>query len=136
MSDQSKIVAILGGGVRDDVLTQSIAMEGLPAMRFGSLESLSHSNCLASLSVFVFRVGRERLGALLIALSRLSVDYPNVRKIAVVEDGLSIILAAYLSACSVDLLNTGLEAGGVDEVAGAVRRIIEQGSWCVTRIGP
>jgi hypothetical protein len=136
MSDQPEIVAILEGSPADQALTESIARQGLPAMRFGSLESLSSSDSLPSISVFVFRVGGKRLGSLLIALSRLSLDYPGVRKLAVVDDGLSIVLASYLSACSVDFLNTCLDAAGVDRVAITVRRIVEQRPWYLMRANP
>ena len=133
MSDQPNIVAILEGSSADEALTESINKQGLPAVRFGSLESLSRSDSLSSVSVFVFRLGKERLGSLLIALGCLSLEYPGVRKLAVVDDGLSVVLAAYLSACSVDFLNTCLDAPGVDRVATTVRRIVEQRPWCLAQ---
>ncbi len=136
MSNQKNIVAVLEGGSADEALAESITKQGLPAMRFGSLESLSHCDSLSSISVFVFRVGRERLGSLLIALGRLSLDYPGVRKLAVVDDGLSVVLAAYLSACSVDFLNTCVDAPDADRVASTVRRIVEQRPWCLARANP
>ncbi len=129
MSDQENIVAILEGSSADEALSESISRQGLPAVRIGSLESLSQCDSLSSISVFVFRVGRERLGSLLIALGRLSLEYPGVRKLAVVDDGLSVVLASYLSACSVDFLNTCLDAPGVDRVASRVRGIVEQRPW-------
>ena len=136
MDNRPNIVAILEGSTADEALTESITRQGLPAIGFGSLESLSHSDSLSSISVFVFRVGRERLGSLLIALGRLSVDYPGVRKLAVVDEGLSVVLATYLSACSVDFLDACLDAPGIDRVASTVRRISEQGPWCLARANP
>jgi len=136
MSDQSNYIAILEGSPTGEALTESMARQGLPATCFESLESLSESASLASTSVFVFRVGRNRIGSLLIALSRMSLDYPGLRKLAVVDDGISVILAAYLSACSVDFLNTCLDAPGVDRVATTVRRIVDQRPWCVVRANP
>ena len=136
MTNQPEIVAILESSSEDQALTESITSRGMLAMRFGSLESLSSSDSLSSVSVFVFHVGGKRLGSLLIALSHLSLDYPGVRKLAVVDSGLSIVLAVYLSACSVDFLNTCLDAAGVDRVANTVRRIVEQRPWYLMRANP
>lgn len=136
MSERSNIVGILEGGRVDEALTRSIIEKGLPAMRFGSVESLSRYDSLPSLSVFVFPVNRVGLGPLLIALGYLTHEYPSVRKLAVVEDRLSVVLATYLSTCAVDFLMTGFDPSGVDCVASTVRRIADQGLWCVHRASP
>ena len=136
MSDTQNFIAILEGSPVGEALTESMARQGLPAACFESLESLRDSASLSSTSVFVFRIGRNRLGSLLIALGHMSHEYPSLRKVAVVDDGISVILATYLSACSVDFLNTCLDAPGVDRVATTVRRIVDQRPWCLVRANP
>jgi hypothetical protein len=136
MSDHTNFIAILEGSPAGEALTESMARQGLPATCFESLESLSDNLSLSSTSVFVFRVGRSRLGSLLIALNHMSHEYPGLRKLAVVDGGISVVLAAYLSACSVDFLNTRLDGPGVDRVATRVRRIVDQRPWSVVRANP
>ncbi len=130
MSNQPNLIAILEGGPADDALAESLAREGLPVVCFPNLEALSHSDRLSSISVLVFRVGEVRLGSLLIALGRLGLEYPGLRKLAIVEGGISVVLAAYLSACSVEFLDTYLDALGLERVVRSVRRILEQRTWC------
>ena len=130
MSKQPDLVAILEAGPGDDVLAESLARAGLPLVCFPSLEALSHSDRLSSIAVLVSRIGEVRFGSLLIALSRLSLEYPGLRKLAIVEGGLSVSLAAYLSACSVEFLDTYLDALGLERVVRSVRRILEQRTWC------
>lgn len=130
MSNQPNLIAILEGGPADDALAESLAREGLPIVCFPSLETLSHSDRLSSIAVLVFRVGEVRLGSLLIALSRLSFEYPGLQKLAIVRGGMSVVLATYLSACSVEFLDTYLDALGLERVVRSVRRILEQRTWC------
>jgi len=136
MNDGKNIIAILEDGPEGEMLTESMSKQGLSSVRFGSLESLSHCDALPAVSVLVFRVGKERLGSLLIALAHLTHEYPGLRKLAVVEDGMSVMLASYLSSCSVEFLNTCLDASGVDRVARTVRRIVEQRPWCLAPAQP
>lgn len=131
MNPQPSLIAILEGGPADDALAESLAREGLLVLRFPSLEALSRSDRLSSIAVLVFRIGRVRFGSLLIALSRLSLEYPGLRELAIVEGGLSVILAAYLSSCSVDFLETYLDASGLERVVRSVRRILEPRIWCL-----
>jgi len=131
MNSEANIIAILEDSPAGEMLTEAVSEQGLSTIRFGNLESLSRSDALPAVSVLVFRVGRERLGSLLIALAHLTHEYPALRKLAIVEDGLSVMLASYLSSCSVEFLNTCLDASGVDRVARTVRRIVEQRPWCL-----
>ncbi len=130
MNDQPNLIAILESGPADDALAESLIRDGLPIVCFHDLEALIHSDRLSSIAVLIFRVSELRLGSLLIVLSRLSLEYPGLRKVAIVEEGISVILAAYLSACSVEFLETYLDTSGVERVVRSVRRILEQRTWC------
>jgi hypothetical protein len=130
MNNQPNLIAILEGGPADHALAESLTREGLPVVCFHDLEALIHSGRLSSIGVLVFRVSDVRLGSLLIALSLLSLEYPGLRKVAIVEESMSVILAAYLSACSVEFLETYLDASGLERVVRSVRRILEQRTWC------
>jgi hypothetical protein len=130
MNAQPNLIAILEGGPADGVLAEALAREGLPIVYFPNLEALIDSGRLSSIAVLVVRVGQVRLGSLLIALSRLDLEYPGLRKVAIVENGLSVILAAYLSTCSVEFLETYLDTSGLERVVRSVRRILEQQTWC------
>jgi hypothetical protein len=130
MINQPNLIAILEGGPSDDALAKSLSRDGLHIVRFPDLEALIHSGRLSSIAVLVFRVGQVRLGTLLIVLSRLSLEYPGLRKVAIVKDDMSVMLAAYLSACSVEFLETYLDESGLERVVRSVRRILEQRTWC------
>ena len=109
-----------------------MARHGLSTVRFSSLEALSRCDALPSISVLVFRVGgRDRVGSLLIALAHLTHEYPALHKLAIVDDGISVMLASYLSSCSVEVVHTALDTSGVDHVARTVRRIVERRPWCI-----
>jgi hypothetical protein len=133
---QASLIAVLESSPTSRLLAESVAREGLSTLSFTSLESLTEFESLASVAVLVFRLGRERLGSLLIALGRMNHDYPGLRKLAIVDEGIPVALASYLSACSVDFLHTCLDASGADRVATTVRRIAEQKAWSLERSGP
>ncbi len=132
MNSQPNLIAILEGGPAENALAESLASEGLPIVRFSSPAELSQSDRLSSIAVLVFGVHKGRLGSLLIALSRLSVEYPGMQKLAIVEGELSVTLATYLITCSVKLLEIYLDASGSERIVRAARRILEQRTWCFT----
>jgi len=132
VSDQPNVIGILESSSAGEMLTDSMAKQGLSTVRFSSLESLSRSDALPSISVLVFRMGgRDRVGSLLIALAHLTHEYPALHKLAVVDDGISVMLASYLSSCSVEVIHACLDKSGMDRVAHTVQRIVEQRPWCI-----
>ena len=132
MNHQPNVIAILESGSAGELLADRMATHGLSTVRFSSLEALSRCDALPSISVLVFRVGgRDRVGSLLIALAHLTHEYPALHKLAIVDDGISVMLASYLSSCSVEVVHTALDTSGVDHVARTVRRIVERRPWCI-----
>lgn len=92
---------------------------------YTSLEDLLREQPLGSIPVLIFYLHERPKGSLLEVIGRLSVEYPGIQKVAVVEAPLPLEVVEYLTACEVDLVGAEPERGPGD-LASVVGRMHER----------
>ncbi|MEJ2216824.1 MAG: hypothetical protein P8099_09430 [Gemmatimonadota bacterium] len=98
---------------------------------FGSVEEMVRARPLSSVAVLVLRFRPLPKGVLLAALGRMSVEYPEMQKVVVVDSPPPLPIAEYLTACGVDLYWEPRGGGGGDLEA-LVERLHERTRWVAT----
>jgi hypothetical protein len=68
-------------------------------------------------------------GILLATLGRMSVEYPGMEKVAVLDGPPPLPIAEYLTACGVRLLWDGTTEEGTDRLASIVDMLHERTGW-------
>jgi hypothetical protein len=95
---------------------------------YASVAELVRERPLSSVSVLVLNFCPLPKGVLLAALGRMSVEYPGMQKVAVLDEQLPMLIAEYLISCGVDLLWDGSPDTG-DRLASTVDRLTERTQW-------
>lgn len=96
---------------------------------FGSVEDLVRTRPLSSVAVLVLHFRPLPKGVLLAALGRMSVEYPGMQKVAVIDRPPPLPVVEYLTACGVDLYweRTGNGRGG--DLGALLERMHERTRW-------
>ena len=96
---------------------------------YTSLEELVHKQPLSSVSVLVVHSEERPKGVMLATLGRMSVEYPGMQKVAVIEGIPPLAIAEYLTACGVALFLTQPVEERLDQLISIVDRMRERGRW-------
>ncbi len=99
-----------------------------PAACYSSVADLVRERPLSSVSVLVLNFRPIPKGSLLATLGRMSVEYPGMQKVAVLDDALPLPFAEYLTSCGVDLLWNGSPDTG-DRLASTIDKMTERTRW-------
>lgn len=95
---------------------------------YSSVAELVRERPLSSISVLVLNFRPLPKGILLATLGRMSVEYPGMQKVAVLDEPLPLPIAEYLTSCGVGLLWNGSPDTG-DRLASTVDRLAECIPW-------
>jgi hypothetical protein len=68
-------------------------------------------------------------GILLATLGRMSIEYPAMQKVAVLDSRPPLLIAEYLTACGVKLLWDDAMGEGTDRLASVVNTLHERTRW-------
>jgi hypothetical protein len=109
-------------------LTASMPRGRGEAECYASVAELVKERPLDSISVLVLNFRPHPKGILLATLGRMSVEYPGMQKVAVLDRPLPLPIAEYLTSCGVDLLWDGSPDTG-DRLASTVARLTERTQW-------
>ncbi len=85
-------------------LAQRLASRGHPPVWYRSIQDLLRGQPLSSVSALVVLSRPLPRGILLAALGRMTLEYPAMQKVAVMEMPPPLPMAEYLTACGVDLV--------------------------------
>lgn len=96
---------------------------------YGSLEELARGEALSGVDVLVVASRPAVNGLLLAALGRMSVDHPEIQKVAVLDGPPALPVAGFLTACDVDLVWAGTEEERMERVASIVAQMRERKAW-------
>ena len=107
-----------------------------PVAWFGSVEDLLRTRRLSSIRVLVVYCRLLPLGTLFTALGRMSLEYPGIQKVAVVEAPLPLPIARYLAALGAELVWAEPPDGSVDRIASVVHRMHERSGWLAALAPP
>lgn len=100
------------------ILAAKLFPSASQVVSYDSLEDLAREESLSSIAVLVLHVRPAPRGLLLVALGWLSLEYPSMRKVAVVDGPLPLPIVTYLTACGVDLVAEDDVGGSVDRMMG------------------
>jgi len=113
-----------------------LAAELAPADRevawFTSVEDLVRARPLSSIAVLVLHFRPLPKGVVLAALGRMSVEYPAMQKVAVMDSAPPLPIAEYLTACGVTLYWTQAVGEGGADLGEFVERMHERTRWLAT----
>ncbi len=98
---------------------------------YTSLEELIREQPLSSVSVLVLHSEQQPKGVMLSLLGRMSVEYPGMQKLAVMEGTPPLPIAEYLTACGVALFLTEPQEEHLDQLISVLNRMREQTGWIV-----
>jgi hypothetical protein len=96
---------------------------------YGSLEEMARGEPLSRVDVLVVASRPAMNGLLLAALGRMSVDHPEIQKVAVLDGPPALPVAGFLTACDVDLVWAGTEDERLDRVVSIVEQMRERKAW-------
>ena len=98
-----------------------------PAAWYSSLAEMMKRQPLSSVSVLILNFRPLPKGILLATLGRMSLEYPAIQKVAVLDGPPPLPIAEYLTACGVKLLWDG--ATEEDQLASVVNTLHERTRW-------
>ncbi|GMV06568.1 MAG: hypothetical protein AMXMBFR53_28440 [Gemmatimonadota bacterium] len=110
-------------------LAAMLAARTGPARWYSSVGEMVNTQPLSSISVLVLHFHPLPKGALLATLGRMSVEYPGMQKVAVLDEPPPLLIAEYLTACGVSLLWTGGAEDGAERLASVVNQLHERTRW-------
>jgi hypothetical protein len=96
---------------------------------YTSLDELIREQPLSSVSVLVLHSEQQPKGVMLALLGRMSVEYPGMQKLAVIEGTPPLPIAEYLTACGVALFLTEPKEERLDQLISVLNRMHEQTGW-------
>lgn len=113
------------------VLAAEVSAAGSPAAWYPGVAELLRQRPLSSVSVLVVVSRPLPKGILLAMLGRMSVEYPAMQKVVVVDGPPPLPVVEYLTACGVDVLWANAEGVGEEagRLASTLRRIHERTRW-------
>lgn len=110
-------------------LTALLAAQTGKAACYASVGELVRTRPLSSVSVLVLRFHHLPKGALLATLGRLSVEYPEIQKVVVLDEAPPLPIAEFLTACGVSLIWNGNDEHEVERIASVVNQLHERTRW-------
>ena len=110
-------------------LAARLAARTGPAAWYPSVAEMVRRQPLSSISVLVLHFRPLPKGILLATLGRMSVEYPGMEKVAVLDGPPPLPIAEYLTACGVRLLWDGTTEEGTDRLASIVDMLHERTRW-------
>lgn len=96
---------------------------------YPSLAEMVQRQPLSSISVLVLHFHPLPKGIFLVTLGRMSLEYPAMQKVAVLDAPPPLPIAEYLTACGVRLLWDNATEEGADQLASVVNRLHERTRW-------
>lgn len=100
-----------------------------PAAWYPSVAEMVQRQPLSSISVLVLHFRPLPKGILLALLGRMSLEYPGMEKVAVLDAPPPLPIAEYLTACGVRLLWDGMTEEGAERLASIVGKLNERTGW-------
>ena len=100
-----------------------------PAAWYPNVAELVRRQPLSSISVLVLHFRPLPKGILLATLGRMSLEYPAMQKVALMDAPPPLPIAEYLTACGVKLLWDGATEEGAEELASVVNTLHEMTRW-------
>lgn len=101
-----------------------------PVKRYASVGRMVAEEPLDTVAVLVLAPRGLPMGALLATLGRMSLEFPAMQKVAVLDGPPPLPLAGYLAACGVDLVWGGApDEGSAAALASVVHRMHERAPW-------
>lgn len=98
---------------------------------YTSLERLLDDHPPGSIPVLIFHLHERPKGSLLVVIGRLTVEHPEIQKVAVTEAPLPLEVAGYLTACDVDLVPMERDGQDANQLASVVTRMHERRQRCL-----
>lgn len=96
---------------------------------YSSLAEMMEQQPLSSVSVLILNFRPLPKGILLATLGRMSLEYPEIQKVALLDAPPPLPIAEYLTACGVKLLWDGAAEASADELASVVNTLHERTRW-------
>ena len=100
-----------------------------PAAWYPNLAELMRRRPLSSVSVLVLHFHPLPKGILLVTLGRMSLEYPAIQKVAVLDRPPPLLIAEYLTSCGVRLLWDDATEEGAEQLASVVNNLHERTRW-------
>jgi len=110
-------------------LAARLAARTGPAAWYSSVAEMVQRQPLSSIAVLVLLFRPLPKGILLATLGRMSLEYPAMQKVVVLEGPPPLPIAEYLTACGVRLMWDGATEDGTDRLASVVNRLHERTRW-------
>lgn len=110
-------------------LARQLAAPGGPVACYANLEELLRAQPMSSIDVLVVWFRPLPRGVLLAMLGRMTVDYPGMQKVAVLEGPLPLPVVEYLTGCGIDLVCTASREETLDRLRSVVHRMRERRGW-------
>lgn len=100
-----------------------------PAAWYASVGDMLTERPLSSVSVLVLHGHALPKGSLLATLGRMNVEYPEIQKVAVMDDEPPLPIAEYLASCGTSLLWNANSEDGAVRLASVVNQLHEKTRW-------
>ncbi|HKJ02046.1 MAG TPA: hypothetical protein VJ997_06310 [Longimicrobiales bacterium] len=110
-------------------LAADLAAASGPAACYSSVAELVKKHPLSSISILVLYFQALPKGILLAILGRMSVEYPAMQKVALLDEQPPLPIAEYLTHCGVNLLWDVATPEGRQQLASVVNHLHEGTPW-------
>lgn len=120
---------VLSDAKEASTLTALLAARTGRAACYASVGELVRTQPLSSVSVLVLRFHEVPKGVVLATLGRMSVEYPEIQKVVVLDAPPPLPIAEYLTACGVSLIWGGNEEDEAERIASVVNQLHERTRW-------
>lgn len=94
-----------------------------------SVAELVRHRPLSSVAVLVVHCRPLPKGIVLAILGRISVEYPTMQKVVLLEAPPPLRIAEYLTSCGADILLTGDPDGDIERLASVIESLHERTRW-------
>ena len=113
-------------------LAADLAATSGPAACYSSVTELVKKHPLSSIAILVLYFQALPKGMLLAILGRMSVEYPAMQKVALLDEQPPLPIAGYLTACGVNLLWNAATPEGKQRLASVINNLHEGTPWIVS----
>jgi hypothetical protein len=110
-------------------MAERLAARTGPAAWYPSVAEMVRRQPLSTISVLVLHCHPLPKGILLVTLGRMSLEYPAMQKVAVLDAPPPLPIAEYLTACGVRLIWDDATEEGTDLLASVVNTLHERTRW-------
>jgi len=110
-------------------LAARLAARTGPAAWYSSVAEMVQRQPLSSISVLVLNFRPLPKGILLVTLGRMSLEYPAMQKVVVLDGPPPLPIAEYLTACGVRLFWDGATEDDTERLASVVNGLHEKTRW-------